>query len=287
MYTIVADSGSTKTDWVILDNNGLVIYEAKTIGINPYFHSEDNIKKELQKSFNDCKVSFNEIEVVHFYGAGCSSLSRISIVRNAFAALFEGALININHDLEGAAIATLGDQDGVACILGTGSNSCQWIGGEVKSNIPSHGYVFGDEGSGAALGIKLLKLYLGDRLTEAIKIKFEKTFQLSKDQILFSTYKGQNPNVFLASFAKFLTDNMTEPQIEDILEQGFKEFFQTRVVPYEGYQTVPLGFVGSVAYSHRDVLMKVAESFGCLEVTIIQSPIDGLVNYHQNKLANV
>lgn len=277
---IIADSGSTKTDWVLLDENSNVIERVKTIGFNPYFQSSEFIFNEIEIGFRHLESVLDDITEVYYYGAGCSSKEKKRIISSALKSLFNNGIITVNHDLVAAARATLGSQDGIACIIGTGSNSCLWKNQEVVENIPSHGYIFGDEGSGSYLGIELVKLYLEDKLSPDLKVRFEKTFKLSKDQILNSTYKEKNPNVFLANFATFYTPYIDDPQLNEILIKGFEQFFEKRIIPYKDYKKYKLGFVGSIAYHFDEIIKKIADKYGLEIVHITKCPIDNLVEYH-------
>lgn len=283
MYKVIADSGSTKTDWVIIDNNSEEIERIKTIGFNPYFQTSNFILNEIKKAFSASKVDFGNITEVHYYGAGCSSVEKNNIVRNALHPQFVNATIHINHDLIAAARSTLGNKDGIACILGTGANSCTWEDGKEIENIASHGYIFGDEGSGSYLGIQLIKLYLSGQMPEELIKAFDEEFNLTKDQILNKTYREKSPNVFLASFATFYHSNLHYPQLRKIIFDGFNNFFNVRVVPYKNYQNYPLGFVGSIAYFYQDILLEVAELHGMKIEKITRCPIDQLAVFHSNK----
>lgn len=281
-FKIIADSGSTKTDWIVLDENSNIVEDIKTIGFNPYFHSSEFIFNEVERAFMSLTDLTDDVVEVHYYGAGCSTKEKNKIIKEALKSLFPNSQISINHDLVAAARATLGSDDGIACIIGTGSNSCLWVNSNIEENIPSHGYIFGDEGSGSFLGIELLKLYLEDKLPLNLKTSFEKTFKLSKDQILNATYKEKSPNVFLAHFASFYTPHCNEPILQEIMLRGFKNFFDKRVVPYNDFKKYKLGFVGSIAYHFDDLLRKTAESYGMEIYSISKCPIDNLVPYHSN-----
>lgn len=282
-YKVIADSGSTKTDWVIIDHQGNVLEKIKTIGFNPYFQTSQLIFDELLKSFSQIKIDFTKITDVHYYGAGCSSEEKNSIIKHALHPLFLKAEIRINHDLMAAARSTLGNVDGIACILGTGANSCVWQNEKETKNIASHGYIFGDEGSGSYLGIQLVKLYLGGRMTKELSEDFEKEFNLTKDQILNKTYREKSPNVFLASFATFYHSRLTDPELRKIVYDGFNNFFKVRVLPYENYKNFPLGFVGSIAYFYQEILKEVATKHGMTIHKITRCPIDELTTYHSQK----
>jgi glucosamine kinase len=283
---IIADSGSTKTDWVIVDEEGTEIKRVRTIGFNPYFQTSDFIYQLLNVSFYEIKYLIPDIKEVYFYGAGCSSSEKNVIVSVALERVFTSANVHVNHDMIAASRATLGDSTGIACIIGTGSNSCVWNGDEILENIPSHGYIFGDEGSGSYLGIKLLKLYFSNRLSPKLKESFDFEFNTSLDEILNKTYKDTNPNVYLARFATFYTINKTDEQLLQIVEKGFEEFFEVRVLPYKNHRDLPLGFIGSISFHFQDILKKVADRHGVKIKSVAKCPIDKLVQYHlQKKIA--
>lgn len=282
-YKIVADSGSTKTDWVIVDEDGLEISRVRTIGFNPYFQTSDFIYNTLKNSFSDIQSHLDSINEVFFYGAGCSSSEKNLIVENGLKQIFINAEINVNHDMVAASRASLGDLPGIACIIGTGANSCVWNGYEILENIPSHGFIFGDEGSGSYLGIRLLKLYLSNKMENSLKESFEVEFKTSVDEILNKTYKGQSPNVYLASFATFYSLHTNNSTLMNIVEQGFEDFIKVRVLPYKQHTSLKLGFVGSIAYHFRNVLEKVAHKHSLQIESIAKCPIDNLVRYHLTK----
>ncbi|MFP5470585.1 MAG: hypothetical protein ACLGGV_03240 [Bacteroidia bacterium] len=280
---IIADSGSTKTDWVIVDEEGLELKRVRTIGFNPYFQTSDFIFSTLRKSFEDIQELLPQISEVYFYGAGCSSNEKNLVVQLPLEKIFKNAEVSINHDMIAASRASLGENPGIACILGTGANSCVWNGYEILENIPSHGFIFGDEGSGSYLGIRLLKLYLSNQMDEDLKASFEDEFKTSVDEILNRTYKGQNPNVYLASFASFYGLHPKNDQLMQIVEEGFEEFLSVRVLPYKQHKALNLGFVGSIAYHFRDLLTKVANRHSLKIESIAKCPIDNLVQYHLAK----
>lgn len=282
MYKIVADSGSTKTDWVIINENAGILEKIKTIGFNPYFQTSEFIYKEVFKEFSKSKLDFSKVVEVHYYGSGCSSKERNKVILDGLQLKFINAKIFINHDLIAAARATLGNSNGIACILGTGANSCVWKDSDEVANIASHGYIFGDEGSGSYLGIKLLKLYLSDKMNNELKAEFDQKYSLTKDQILNSTYKEKGPNVYLASFASFYKENLHHQVLRDIIYQGFKEFFEIRVVPYPDYVNHKLGFVGSIAFYYREILEEVAKDYKMEIAKITNRPIEELTAFHSN-----
>ncbi len=280
MYKLIADSGSTKTDWVLIDQLGKIETQLHTIGFNPYFHSEEFISEKISREFSELAIDIAQIKEVFYYGAGCSSKDKKLIIKKALEANFAAASVEVNHDLIAAARATLGNKDGISCILGTGANSCLWKQGKEIENISSHGYIFGDEGSGSYLGIRLLKLYLSDNLEPNLKQQFDSEFNLTKEEILNKTYQEKNPNVFLANFAKFYFKNVKNETLKNIIRQGFVDFFEVRVIAYPDYKNYELGFVGSIAFYYREILAKVAEEFEMKIYKITKAPIDELVAFH-------
>lgn len=275
---LIADGGSTKTDWRLI-HEGKEYKRIQTSGFNPYLVGSNQIEeilwKELQPHINNTAVSS-----VYYYGAGCSSPVKNMIVETAFEKVFPNARLNISHDLLAAAHALCGDEEGIAAILGTGSNSCYYDGKEIKDGIFSLGYFFGDEGSGAYLGKQLLIAYLHHELPEEIDSKFREEYNLSNENILDSVYTKPAPSRFLASFSKFINENRNYPFIYGLITEAFKAFYKYQVCCYAKYQEVPVHFVGSVAFHYKDILTEVGLEFGIKTGKFIQAPIDGLVEYH-------
>lgn len=280
---IIADSGSTKTDWVIVDEDGNYLQQCRTIGFNPYFQTSAFIYDTLSTAFRPFADLIPLITEVNYYGAGCSSPDKVVVVKDALIKLFKNADIFVEHDMMAASRATLGMEPGIACILGTGANSCIWDGAEIIDNIPSHGFIFGDEGSGSYLGIELLKLYLSNQLPNELRLGFENEFNADENEILSKTYQGDSPNVFLASFASFYSKFKNHPTLNKIVEDGFELFFDKRVVKYSNYENYKLGFVGSIAYYFQDTLKKVAQRHNMQIASITKCPIDNLVEFHCTK----
>lgn len=277
---IIADSGATKTDWRVIDK-GIVIDELQTIGFNPYFVSSEEIKDALEKElfpFFDNKA----VEKVFFYGAGCSCEQKGSIVSNALEDFFQNARIYIEHDLLGAARALCGKEKGIACILGTGSNSCLYDGTDVIENVPSLGYFFGDEGSGAHIGRIFIKAVLKNELPAEVKSTFDAKFGLSFEKILDTIYKKPMPSRFLASFAEFIGQNINQPYLQDIIRNCFRDFFDNQLTKYTGYKEVPVHFLGSIAFNFSSLLNEVSSEYGISLNKIVKSPIAGLVEYHKS-----
>jgi N-acetylglucosamine kinase-like BadF-type ATPase len=275
---LIADSGATKTDWRVLYSRQ-DIRPFQTNGFNPFFVDTPHIKKEVDKElipFIDSKG----VTEVYFYGAGCSSTEKSIIVEDGLIPLFSSARIKVNDDLLGAARALCGHSEGIACILGTGSNSCLFDGKNIVENLPSLGYMLGDEGSGAYLGKKLLKEVLSMTAPLNIRELFEKKYNYSSVDILSHLYKQEFPSRFLASFTSFISENMNDAYIQGILKTSFIDFFETQVLKYSRHKEVPVFCTGSVAFYFSDILKEVANEKGIQIKNIVQSPIDGLTEYH-------
>jgi len=275
---LVADGGSTKTDWRLL-KDGQEYKQMQTSGFNPYLTDteqiEDILWKELQPYLNAAGI-----RKIYYYGAGCSTPMRNQVVEQALEHVFPGATISIDHDLIGAARALCGNNAGIAAILGTGSNSCFYDGNFITQKIFSSGYLFGDEGSGAYMGKALLTAYLHDELPDSLTEKLNNEFLLSKEIILENAYTKPTPNRFLASFSSFIFQNSDHPYLKELILDNFRKFYKYLVCCYPGYKEVPVNFAGSVAYHYKEILLNVGQEFGIKTGKIIQSPIEGLVEYH-------
>lgn len=279
---LVADSGSTKAHWNLVDNNGALSHY-ETIGFNPLFIDTPGIIAELEKSLV-AQLPVEKISHVFFYGASCSSDERKAIVANALKQVFPNSAVMVDHDMLAAARALCGDKPGIAAILGTGSNACYYDGNDITENIPALGYILGDEGSGAYIGRLLVRGFIYKTMPAELIEKFYETYKLSKDDIFANVYSKPLPNRFLAQFTTFATHNIEHPYIATILEQAFDDFFTNHIIRYAKHIEVPVGFVGSVAYYHSDILKRVAEKYNVAVGTIIKEPINELTQYHVSLL---
>jgi glucosamine kinase len=277
---LIADSGSTKTDWLLLDGEQETL-RLKSIGFNPYFFETQQIYDELTLVFKE-KFDAEAVGEVFFYGTGCSSSSKKAVIDNALQQLFPKASTLVEHDLLGAARSLLGKQKGIAGILGTGSNSCHYDGTDVVDTIFSMGYFFGDEGSGGYLGKTYLKAHLKKQVPEEICRLFEASYSYTPDDILTHVYKMPHPNRFLASFSIFLKNNLHHPFIEEMVTQCFEDFFREMISIYKGYQDLPFSCIGSVGYHFQEQIKKVMQNHGMTIGKFIVSPIEGLKEFHLN-----
>ena len=276
---IIADGGSTKTNWCLVTEEGKKVY-FNTEGYNPYFSDEEYIIQSLKENL-PTDLDLAAITEVNYYGAGCSTADKRQIVENAMQAVFTHSKINVGHDLLAAARALLGNTEGFAAILGTGTNTCIYDGKDVASNIDSGAYILGDEGSGCYIGKKLLTDYIRGYMPEAVRKNFWDTFQLTPDDINERVYTQPRANRFCASFSKFVYDNIVNIEYSrNIVRTSFEDFFRNLVTHYPDYQKYTFNCIGSVGYNFRNVLEEVATENGMTVGRIIRSPIDDLVKYH-------
>ena len=275
---IIIDSGSSKADWLVT-SQFTAVSKVRTMGFNPFFHAADFITQEIQKSFSNV-LNPDEISSIIYYGAGCSSDSRNQIISNGISGFFKKAKIEVYHDILAAARATCFNNSGIACILGTGSNSCLYNGTEIIDNLPSLGFMLGDEGSGSSFGKSLIKKLFYRELPEDLLKKFNAKYNYSKEDILDKLYNQPNVNVFLAKFAEFFTENSQHPVIREMVKNCFNDFFSCHVVKYQNYKELEIHFVGSIGFLFRDILEEVSAGFDVKLGLTIRTPIDNLLEYH-------
>lgn len=278
---LIADSGSTKTDWRFLEENGH-ISQARTKGFNPYYQDREAIEKELREALIPQLAALPA--KIYYYGAGISSEENTAIIREALSTVFpETTHIEVNHDLLASARALCGREEGIACILGTGANCCVYDGENIVSTIGGLGYLFGDEGSGASLGRQLLSEYLHHSLPKNLNDAFDKRYSTSRDEILTNVYKKPMPNRYLAGFSKFLFHHKNDPHVYRMIYLSFAEFMEKNVLKCPNHQHYKVHFVGSVAYYYSDILRQVANDKHIVLRNILETPIAGLTLYHQEQ----
>jgi N-acetylglucosamine kinase-like BadF-type ATPase len=275
---LIADSGSTKTEWCFLspDNTSRTL---RTDGINPFYQTSAQIASVVVGALSG-KVAPEAITDVFFYGAGCVA-EKQSFVGNAIATVLPKANISVHSDLLGAARALLGQRAGIACILGTGSNSCYYDGEQIRQQVSPLGFILGDEGSGAVLGRKFIADCLKNQLPEKLRDKFLKVSHLSPAEILEGVYRQPFPNRFLAQFVPFMREHLAEPSIYNMVFDSFTEFFTRNVMQYPDFDKMPIGVVGSIGYYFRDVIEVAAEEVGITIGEIMLSPMEGLIACHR------
>ena len=273
---LVADSGSSKTDWLLTLPNQEV-KEFRTAGLNPYFLTEKEIIKILQEQAVDMIAYGNDISEIYFFGAGCSSPDRHEIVSNALSQLFPKSYISVDSDLLGSAYATCGHEKGFCCVLGTGSNISYFDGEGIHAGQHGLGYVLGDEGSGTWFGKALVTDFLYGKMPADISKKFNEEHHLDKETVIKNVYQTPNPNAYLASFSKFLFEISATEYAQKLLKSGLKEFVDTNILSYPQCHRYKCHFVGSIAYVFADELKAVCEENGIHVGKIIQQPIHDLL----------
>ena len=280
---LVADSGSTKCDWLMINAQGETLGEYSTMGLNPYFHSPDEIEEALKEN-SDLFLLGPEISKVFFYGAGSSNEDLNNKMKSGLNRVFVNADILVDHDLVGAAYAAYDGVPNITCIMGTGSNSCFFDGAKVREEIPSLAILLGDEASGSYFGKKLLRSYFYKKLPQKLHDSFTETYQLSKEELIHRVYNEPHSNVYLASFMKFLGEHSDHPLFQDWVKNGIQKFIQIHVKCFPEWESVPVNFIGSVGYYFEDCLRIAAEREGITVGKIIKKPIYSLVNYHINTI---
>ncbi|EJF08229.1 hypothetical protein [Pontibacter sp. BAB1700] len=279
---LIADSGSTKTDWRVIDADN-EYEQVNTTGINPQYLDTDKIYSIFETELLP-QLKEKNISAIYYYGAGCSSPERNKRVEDALSRAFPNVPNYVDHDLLAAARALCGHKPGIACILGTGSNSCLYDGKNIIDNVTSLGFLMGDEGSGAYLGKLLIKAYMYRELPEELATSLKNRYNLTKNGILDAVYGSDIPSQYLATFAKFMYEKRKSPVIKEMIYENFEEFFERHVSKYEGFGELPVNFVGSIAFHFSDTLKLVAKKYGCHIGVIISSPSEGLIKYHQELL---
>lgn len=277
---VVADSGSTKADWMFINQS-----EEKaihTMGFNPVFHPSELIQSELSTAING-QIASEEVESVYYYGSGCWDNKRKDVIRAALSRVFPNAHVAVYHDLLGAARAACGHSAGIACIMGTGSNSCLYDGVDVIDNVTNLGYLVGDEGSGTHLGKKVIRSYFYREMPADLAEKFEAFVGGGKDTILDRIYGKETPNVYMASFTRFLAENMMHPFVQRILYRSFAEFIDRHVRKYQGHMSLPVHFIGSIAYVFQDIIKVILAERAMQVGRFVRKPIDELVAFHRNQ----
>lgn len=274
----VADSGSTKTDWVIIDPKNKEEQRFDSIGLNPFFVDTakvtETVRAAIPETLRDC------IQQVHFYGAGSSSPERVKIVAQGIRAAMPNATVQVDHDLLASARATCQHDPGIACILGTGSNSCYYDGERIRDNVTALGFILGDEGSGTAIGKELVRAWVYREMPDELATAFASEYNLTKEVVLQNTYNKPLPNRYLASFAPFCSQHRTHPFIANIIRGCLEDFVIRHVLKYEKCKTLPIHCVGSIATAFKEELCALLEEHGLQPGGFVVKPIDALVRFH-------
>lgn len=277
---LIADSGSTKTHWKLID--GQSARDIHTTGISPFYLNEAQIVALLKKELLP-EIKASAIDTVYFYGTGVSQADKVAIIKNSLQQIFPKAKLQIEHDLLAAARAACGNKPGITCILGTGSNTCLYDGSQIVDNVPSLGFLLGDEGSGANLGRLLLKAYYYRDLPTDLKQKLEAWHDMTKAQVLNDIYHADKPNEATARFARFVMDHLSHPYIEAMCRAEILNFLQTNVLKYNNHQHLPIHFVGSIAFLSKGLITEILNTLQLQPGCFLKEPMDNLIEYHTHE----
>lgn len=277
---LLVDSGSTKADWIAIDDNGKVLFTTQSLGVNPEVLGKDEVIARLEDRFD---ISHNKKSVSHlyFYGAGCGTERMRSFLASIFKDYFPNANISVNEDTYAAVYATTPkDEKAIVCILGTGSNCSYFDGKELHQKVQSLGYIAMDDCSGNRFGRELIRSYYFGKMPQELALEFEKAHNLEPDAIKHNLYKEPNPNAYLATFAKFLIQHKDNPFCKKLIYSAMEDFVELYIKQYDEHKTVPVHFIGSIAFYLRDELREVLDKHKIKLGNVLRRPIDGLIAYH-------
>ncbi len=276
---IIADSGSTKTEWRVIEGKGAE-KSYITSGLNPYLLTGDNIYQLLKEEMPGLEgLSVSDI---YFYGTGCNNAEKENVIKGSLSRFFKAGEVHVSSDLLAAARSLCMNDEGIACIIGTGSNSCYYDGKIIVSNVSPLGYILGDEGGGAFIGKNLLSGVLKKQLPGYVIDNFYKAYPLSRAEILDNVYSRPFPNRFLGQFTRFVSDNIHVPELQNIIISGFDDFIRRNVLQYPEAKELPIHFTGSVAFYFRSYLEELIKKYRLHPGKITLKPMDDLVTYHIN-----
>ncbi len=278
---LIADSGGSKIDWRMLHKDG-TIAQANCAGFNPYYQPITDLKKSIEEVL--LPLIRESVTKIFYYGTGVSSEKNEETIRASFASYFPDSKIEVGWDLLAAARALCGNEPGIACILGTGSNSCLYDGKAIIGNVANLGWILADEGSGTYMGRRLIFDYFRENMPKTLAAQFHSRFPWTREEVLEKVYQGEKPGAFLASFSKFIFQHLKEPYCYQLVYRSFADFYEENVMKYENYASLKVHFTGSVAFYFSDVLRQVANDKGIIVKNILEGPIAGLALYHQKDL---
>ena len=270
---LIAESGSTKTDWIILKGDEKIHHQSP--GINPFYQDSESIYESIK-----FLSEIGQVEKIFFYGAGCANSEKNKIVEDALKLVFPSATCEINSDLLAASRSLCGKEEGIVCILGTGSNSCFYDGFKIKHKTSSLGFILGDEGSGAVLGKKLVSDILKKQAPKEIVDSFYKAYKLTEADIVHRVYREEFPNRFLAQFTVFMSKNLSNKYMSNLIKESFIEFFERNIKQYNNKTKLPIHFTGSIAFHFTKELEIAANQTGFSIGKILKSPLEGLIKFH-------
>jgi len=285
MYLIV-DSGSTKTDWFAIDEKGSVLFSTQTLGLNPQVVSSAILTERIINNY-DLFQNRNKVSKLFFYGAGCGIKSTTERIKRVFEEIFINCLFNIKEDTYAAVYSSAAiGVPSIVCILGTGSNCSYFDGKDVHQYITSLGYILMDEASGNFYGKQLIRGYYFNEMPKNLAKLFEKEFDLSANTVKENLYRKENPNTYLARFAKFMIAHKNDPYLQEMIHEGLRRFIRHQLFQFDNAKDVPIHFVGSISYFLQDEVNFILKEFGLTMGNIVKRPIDKLVKYHVDLLEN-
>ena len=282
---LIVDSGSTKTDWIAIDNKGEILFETQTLGLNPQVLTNHILKERIVNNFELYKFR-KEVSEIYFYGAGCGTEPPRILIKSVFKEIFKNcAKFSIKEDTYAAIYSTAKiNSKSIVCILGTGSNCTYFDGESIDQRVISLGYILMDDASGNYFGRQMLRDYYFNRIPEETAIKFNREFDLDAETIKDNLYKQPNPNTYLATFAKFLIQNKDSDYGQSLIKRGFDLFIERQILQFENAKEVPIHFVGSISFYLKDELKTSLSNYGLQAGNIIRKPIDGLLEFHRMQL---
>ena len=281
----IVDGGSTKCDWVILENSGKISQKTESIGFNPNIINADLIPQEIEKNPHLFLIK-NQLDYIYFYGSGCGTVENALLVETQLQKVFPYAKVTVKEDLTAAAYAAYNGKPAIVCILGTGSNSCYFDGESIRRDLPSLGFLIGDEGSGSALGKHLVRRFFMKKLPQDLHQEFVETYHLTIEDAIKNMYHNPRANAYLAEFNKFVVQRKQHPYFQNMVFDEMKNFFEYQVLPYEETREAEINFIGSIAYYYEDVLRAAAAELNLTVGHIVQKPIESLVEYHKKYIFN-
>jgi len=277
---LIVDSGSTKADWIAIDDHGKILFTTQTLGLNPEILEGDEIIARVDDRF-DIQQSKKTATHLFFYGAGCGTDRMKTTLTAVFQDYFPNAKIVVEEDTYAAVYATTPkNEKAIVCILGTGSNCSYFDGTQLHQKVQSLGYIVMDDSSGNVFGKELIRKYYFNKMPKELAVEFEKDFDVDPDFIKNKLYKEPNPNAYLATFAKFLIQHKDTEFCQKIIRKGMKTFVKNYVQQFDNCKEVPVHFVGSIAYYLKDELQYTFDKYNLQLGNVLRRPIDGLISYH-------
>ena len=281
----IVDGGSTKCDWVILENSGKISQKTESVGFNPNMINADLIPQEIEKNPHLFLIK-NQLDYIYFYGSGCGTVENALLVETQLQKVFPYAKVTVKEDLTAAAYAAYNGKPAIVCILGTGSNSCYFDGESIRRDLPSLGFLIGDEGSGSALGKHLVRRFFMKKLPQDLHQEFVETYHLTIEDAIKNMYHNPRANAYLAEFNKFVVQRKQHPYFQNMVFDEMKNFFEYQVLPYEEAREAEINFIGSIAYYYEDILRAAAAELNLTVGHIVQKPIESLVEFHKKYIFN-